>query len=272
MSEALFLRRWGVLGAFLLGWATAVPAWPQTPPAPPTAGAARSPGDADRALLEAADLYGAAPQELRARIRVTPEQPEGPLVELEVFRSGERVLVRFLDPRDRGKFLLRRGGELFFLAPGSRRAIPLDPAHRLQGAISLDEILGPRLEEDYRLEEVAEGGGVVTFHLQAASDRSPYPRVRYSVDRERELPLRADFLVGDRRAARVVSFLSWRDPERLVPGEIRVTDLLRDRTVRVELREVDAGPVPEELFDLEDPSAREALGAGGSAVSGPRGR
>ncbi|MFP3942124.1 MAG: outer membrane lipoprotein-sorting protein [Thermoanaerobaculia bacterium] len=225
------------------------------------AGASPDPTDADRALLRAADLYRAAPQELRARLRVTPEQPQGPPVDLEVFRSGDRVLVRFLDPRDRGKFLLRRGRDLYFLAPGSRRAIPLDPSHRLQGAVSLDEILGPRLEEDYRIASVSEEGGVVTFRLEAATGRAPYPVVRYAVDRDRELPLRADFLAGDDRVVRVVGFLSWRDPERLVPGEIRVTDPLRGRTVRVELLAVAPGSVAEGLFDLEDPAAREALGA-----------
>jgi outer membrane lipoprotein-sorting protein len=213
-------------------------------------------------LLSRTDVFAAAPPSFQARIAVTDPTGKRAAVSLEVYRSGEDLaLLRLLDPKEKGKFFLRRGRDLYFLAPGSARPLKLDPGHRLAGAVSFDEILGLRLTRDYEVERADEPqpGGAVTFHLTATSPAAPYPKVRWAVDPKRALPLRADLAFADGRAARVVEFVAWRDEKKLVPRKLRVVDILRGGAVEVEFQTFDARPLPAGLFTLEDGAERAKL-------------
>lgn len=220
--------------------------------------AADSPSAAE-ALLVATDLFARAPQELRLRLEVGAEGSERATA-LEIYRRGaERALVRMLDARDRGKFVLRRGDETWFLAPGAR-PVRLAPSYRLHGGAALDELLGLSLARDYRIAAYEETSGVGTFDLEAAASVAPHPRVRWAVDVARRLPLRAELRSRDGRALRVLELRGWLDPRALVPGEVAVADLVR-RGPKLVARflEVDAAPLPDALFELDGGAARAAL-------------
>ena len=58
-------------------------------------------------LLRRSDVGAFAPSSFRARL-VLKNLPQGASHEVEVWRSGEaKTLIRFLDPKERGKYLLR---------------------------------------------------------------------------------------------------------------------------------------------------------------------
>jgi Outer membrane lipoprotein-sorting protein len=210
-------------------------------------------------LLAASDPFAAAPAELR--LALVFEGANGARVPLEIWRKGDdRALVRFLAPRVRGKFVLRRGGEAWLLAPGAKRPVRLSPALAPAGGAALDELLGLRLARDYRATDAREENGVVRFDLEATHAGVEPPRVRWVVDRERRLPLRAEFCDADGRVRRLVEFKSWRDPKRLVPEQIVAKDVLRGGApLVVHLGPLEARDVPDALFDLEDGTARGAL-------------
>jgi hypothetical protein len=94
----------------------------------------------DERVLRESDVAAAAPASFRARLHIqAPDRPEP--AEVEVWRSGEtRTLVRFLAPKERGKFLLYKAGSLWFLAPGSKKPVKLPPHFRLQGSATLDGV------------------------------------------------------------------------------------------------------------------------------------
>ena len=195
-------------------------------PAPPSSSrspwaGARSRPSRPRRLLAASDLFARAPAELRLELEVGAEgAPER--VPLEIWRSGpERALVRFLDPRERGKFVLRLGAETYFLAPGASRPVKLGAAFRLQGGAALDELLGLALARDYRIAAVESAGGVTTFDLEAKSPTAAYPKVRWAVDAARRRPLRAELRTSAGKALRVIEFRSWLDEKKLVPAKWR---------------------------------------------------
>lgn len=220
--------------------------------------------EADRALLARADLFASAPDAFRARVKVTPLGGGGSR-ELEIFRrtaadGSEMALVRFLDDGEEGKFLIRRGGRLYFLTPGTRRAVPLSPSHRLQGLVSLDEILGLDVSRTYRIEEATHHDGQVVFDLVAKEGSGvPYPRVRYAVATASGLPIRADLKAANGRTVRVMELPEWLDRDGLVPRVMVAKDPTRGIGARIEFLELEAANVPVELFDLDDPSARSAL-------------
>jgi hypothetical protein len=215
-------------------------------------------------LLRQSDISLLAPESFRARLRVLGR--DKPL-SLEVWRSGDdRLLVRFLGPGEQGKYLLRLGATLYFLSPRAKKPVKLDPAYRLSGAAALDEILGTRYSREYEVlgEEAVtgEGGPLVAFDLAARTDKAPFPRVRYVVSRATRKPVRAELALSSGKTTRVVEFLEWEGAPRAHPRRLRVRDLLNPKaSAEVEILEVEERTVPDALFDLSDPSARQALEA-----------
>ena len=235
----------------------------------PTVDAATSLPADDQALLAATDLFAAAPTEFRVEIDVRQANaPTG--MPLEVWRRGDDLaLVRLLAEKDRGKFLLRRERDLFFIAPGSSRPVKLAPSYRLQGA-AIDELLGLRLARDFRIASRSEAGGVVTFELVAEAPGAAASRLRWAVSRERRLPLRADSLSADGKVLRVIEFAEWSDPRRGIPARLVVKEIVRGGApVEIRFARFDERPVPAALFDLEDGSARAALAKGDSGAPPP---
>jgi len=210
------------------------------------AAAAALPVASPEALLAATDLFARAPAELRLELEVGAEGSAA-RVPLEIWRSGaERALVRFLDPQERGKFVLRLGAETYFLAPGASRPVKLGAAFRLQGGAALDELLGLSLARDYRIAASASEGGA-------------YPRVRWAVDTARRRPLRAELRTAAGKTLRVIELRSWLDVGKLVPGEVAIADLVRGGKLVATFRAVEPRAIPAGLFSLDDGTARAAL-------------
>jgi hypothetical protein len=220
------------------------------------AGAATDPAE----LLAATDLFAAAPEELRLELAVGTEGSAA-RSPLEVFRAGhDRLLIRFLAPAERGKFVLRAGGETWFLAPGARAPVKMGSAFRLQGGAAVDELLGLELARDYRISGYEEANGVGTFDLEARARRAPYPKIRWAVDVAKRLPLRAELRSATGRALRIVELRAWLHAQHLIPGEIAITDLVRRGPKLVAtFAEVQAMKLDPRLFSPTDGAARAAL-------------
>ncbi len=210
-------------------------------------------------LLAATDPFASAASEVRLELAFAGAS--GAEVPLEIWRRGEdRALIRFLAPKEAGKFVLRRGSEVWLIAPGAKAPVKMSAALAPAGGAALDELLALRIARDYRAVGAVEGSGVVTFELEGLRPDVAPPRVRWVVDRARRLPLRAEFRTAENRARRMVEFKSWRDEKKLVPAEIVAKDLLRGGApLTVRIRALEARAVPEALFDLADGSARKAL-------------
>jgi hypothetical protein len=225
------------------------------PPAAPQAITAE-----DLALLARSDPFARAPKSSRARLAVSAA---GKTMALEIWRSGESGLVRFLDARERGKFLLRLPQGAYFIAPGAKQPIRLPPTHRLAGVVALDELLGVGIAGRYEPLAALHRGTtsrIVEFELRATSSQAPYPRLRWVVDETTRLPLRADFQLQDGRVARIVEWKAWRDRATLAPRTMTVKDVLRqDPPAQVEVLEFEMRDVPAALFSLTDATARAAL-------------
>jgi hypothetical protein len=224
------------------------------------AGGARAQDTELEQLLAASDLFARSPTEFRAELEVRPlGATDGH--RLEVYRKGaDRELVRFVAPKERGKFLLRRGDDLYFLAPGSRKPVALAPSYRVYGA-AIQDLLGLDLARDYRIEKSAEANGVVTFELVATAPRAATPRLRWVVARATKRPLRADLQSSQGKVLRVLEFKSWRDAERGVPELLVIKDVVRGGTpIEARFLAFEPRQIDDALFDLEDGSARVALG------------
>lgn len=215
--------------------------------------------------LRRSDVSSLAPESFRARLTISPAR--GRPQHIEVWRAGEsKTLVRFLDPKDRGKYLLRLEDALYFLSPRARKPVTLSPAYRL-GAASLDEMLGTRYARDYAVLGATEtedaGGRLVALELEARTPKAPWRRVRYVVRRDSHRPVRVEFRAPSGKTTGSVEFLEWQETPRPRPRRLRVDNALRPRdSADVAIDEVEERPAPPGLFDLEDPSARRRIEGG----------
>jgi len=229
-----------------------------------TAAVTIAPGDA-RAILERSDVASLAPESFRARFRITAMGEPADPMDVEVWVSGgSKSLVRFLGPKEEGKYLLRLDDVVWFLAPGARKPIKMSPARRLKGGASIDDILGIRYGRDYVIEGAAEtqetGESLVVLDLTARNPRALYPKVRYFVRRSTGRPVRAEYLLRSGKTSSVVEFLEWEDGNLPVVRRLVLTDLLRGgiRT-EVSLLEMEERDIPDGLFDPGDPAERRKL-------------
>jgi hypothetical protein len=220
-----------------------------------------------QALLRRADVGSMAPPSFRAELvlRVTA-RPQG--ARIEVWRAPEeRTLVRFLNPGERGKYLVYSASELFFVAPGARKPVKLPASFRIQGAATLDDILGRRYSRDYLIQsaERSEGasGPRVAFLLKPKAPGGPFASIRYVVDPATARPERAEGRLASGRLASVVLFLAWASGDRLVPSRLVLEDALHGgSTTEVELVELEEREVPPGLVDPRDGAARARLERG----------
>ncbi len=214
-------------------------------------------------ILRRSDLGALAPDSFRSRMRLSSAEPGRPPLEIEVWRKGDdRTLVRFLGAKEQGKYLLRLGGALWFLAPGAKKPVRLGPAYRLRGA-TLDDVLGLHYARDYRVDGASDAGeGQVALELSARGPGALYPTIRYVVRRDALRPVRAEYRLPSGKVATVVEFAAWAEGRRPHASRLIVRDALHGGAVTtVEVQEVEERAVPAGLFDLADATERRRLEA-----------
>ena len=218
------------------------------------------PALAPEELLRKTDLGALAPESFRSRMRLTAG--DKPPLEVEVWRKGEaQTLVCLLGAKERGKYLLRLGPVLWFLAPGAKKPVRLSPAYRLRGSATLDDVLGLHYARDYKVASAQElEGGLVALDLAARGPGALYPAVRYVVSPATLRPVRAEYRLPSGKVATIVEFAQWSTGRRPHATRLFVRDALHGGAVTaVEVLEVEERAVPDGLFDLADGSARRSL-------------
>jgi hypothetical protein len=250
MSELSRRRRLAVGGAIVVAVSVSVPVSVHS------ADQALSPED----LLRRSDVGALAPDSFRSRMRLTAGDKAS--LDVEVWRKGEsRTLVRLLGPKERGKYLLRLGSVLWFIAPGAKKPVRLSPSYRLRGSATLDDVLGLQYARDYKVASATDiEGGLVALELTARGPGAIYPAVRYVVNRATLRPVRAEYRLPSGKVATIVEFAQWSPRGRPYASRLLVRDALHGgATTAVDVLEVEERPVPEGLFDLGDGTTRNRL-------------
>ena len=145
--------------------------------------------------------------------------------------------------------------------PGARKPVRLRPGYRLRGSATLDDVLGLRYARDYDVRaSEEEAGGLVALELAARRADAVHPAVRYVVARASARPVRAEFRLPSGKVATVVEFAQWKEGPHPYASRLLVRDALHGGAVTsVEVLELEARPVPDGLFDLEDAAERRRL-------------
>jgi hypothetical protein len=186
-------------------------------------------------------------------------------MEIEVWHSSDaKTLIRFLDPNERGKYLIYEDSKVLLITPGAKKPVKLPRSFRLQGSASLDDLLGLHYSRDFTIAEVARGSGnadgLVKFELINRHKKASYPRVQYFVDVKSGRPTLAEFQFASGKIASSIKFVAWAPGARLLPSVMLLNDVTRGAaTTRIEMLEMERRSIPAGLFDLDDGAARARL-------------
>lgn len=113
------------------------------------------------------------------------------------FRDNSSV-AEFTAPRKvKGRMLLMRERNMWFIKPGLRKPVPISARQKMMGGASNGDIASTDYAGDYRAEylrdEVVNGRMCALFNLISIDKNTTYDRILYWVDREREVAEKAEF-------------------------------------------------------------------------------
>jgi outer membrane lipoprotein-sorting protein len=120
-------------------------------------------------------------------------------------------LVEFLDPSERGQKVLSTEMEMWFLAPGSRRAIKVPPIQRAFGDAALGDLARLNFAQDYKLLEISQADTDATssdylLTLEAKTAGATYAKVLVWVDKRQFEPQRAHYFLASGKLSKVAEF------------------------------------------------------------------
>lgn len=184
---------------------------------------------------------------------------------LEIASDADNSLVTFVEPaRVRGNKMLVRGRNMWFASPDVMKPVPISARQRMLGDASNGDIAVTRYSRDYSPElltgpEAAitvSGRPVWVLELRAQAPGVAYDRIRYFVDKETLLGLRADFysLGGDVLKRALMTYdESVNDGEKKSRfiSKMEISDAMDgNRKTVLEYSDIKAERVPATVFNL----------------------
>lgn len=125
------------------------------------------------------------------------ERPESSSRYEVLIKGADRTLVRFNDPRDKGKLLLMLEDAMWLYMPSTSRPIRVTALQRLSGNASNGDVAQTSLAANYSAalvgEETVDGQPAHVLELTARRKSATYQKVRYWVGQASLLPLQAEF-------------------------------------------------------------------------------
>lgn len=113
--------------------------------------------------------------------------------------KGMNALAECLNPpRCKGEIFLFSNRNLWFLKSGVKKPVSISPRQRLSGQVANGDIAATSYARDYKAnfekEELFSGQNAVVILLKAREKNVTYDQIRYWVEKEKKVALRADFL------------------------------------------------------------------------------
>lgn len=125
----------------------------------------------------------------------------------------QRSLVKFLNPEERGQYLLMRKEGMWLYFPNTRRAIRITPLQRLTGNTSHGDIANLPFSGNYtpKLLGSQNIGRVATWilELKAYSRAATYPTIRIWVRQDNHTPYRAEYYLASGKLMKNVDYVAY---------------------------------------------------------------
>jgi len=100
-------------------------------------------------------------------------------------------------PKSKGQKLLMLDNNMWFHKPGLSKPIPISLRQKLMGQASYGDVASTNYAEDYEAtrlaDETVDGAPCYVFDLKARNSHTTYDRIKYWVDKQRLVGVKADY-------------------------------------------------------------------------------
>lgn len=149
-----------------------------------------------------------------------------------LIKGADRTLVRFNDPRDKGKLLLMLEDAMWLYMPSTSRPIRVTPLQRLSGNASNGDVAQTSLSAHYAAalsgREAVDGEPAYVLDLTARKKSATYQKVRYWVAEKTLLPVKAEFQLASGKPSKSCRYERYEKVGgRPVLRRLVILDLLR---------------------------------------------
>lgn len=147
-------------------------------------------------------------------------------------KGTEKTHVEFLSPREKGRFLLMLGDDMWIYLPDTSRPVRITPLERLSGNASNGDVARTNYAVDYiatyqRMEKVGDTECHV-LELTAKRKGSTYRRIEYWLRASDARPVKAEFYLASGKHIKSATFDSYR--------QINGATVLERMTIRDQIR------------------------------------
>ncbi len=209
-------------------------------------------------ILHAADQYRNGWPSFVVHTRITnfKNNKQDDVDDFEVMIKGEdKTLVRFLNPDQKGQYLLMRGDNMWIYLPNTRRPIRVTPLQRLMGDASNGDVARTNFTRDYEArligEDTVDGRSCYLLELTATTPAATYQRVEYWVTRAEARPVKAELYLASGKHYKSVTYDRYATIDgRYVLTKMTLYDRLRkNRFTIMEFSDYRPTRLPEKYFN-----------------------
>jgi outer membrane lipoprotein-sorting protein len=222
-----------------------------------TAAAAALPDIDAQALLRESDVLRNGSSSYVVRIKITnfeaDKQDEEHLY--AVSQKGlDKTHVEFLSPREKGRFLLMLGDDMWIYLPDTSRPVRITPLERLTGDASNGDVARTNYAYDYdavylRTEKVGDIECRV-LELSAKRKGSTYHKIEYWLRAEDARPVKAEFYLTSGKHIKSATFDAYgQEGGRTYLTRMTIHDQIRKNSHSVmEYSNYEARQLPDKMF------------------------
>ncbi len=180
---------------------------------------------------------------------------------LKVKARDRNSLAEFLAPaRVKGRKLLILDRNMWFVKPGLRKPVPISPRQKLAGGAANGDIASTNYAGDYRPESVSDdtfnSEECYLFNLVSDNKQVTYDRIRYWVDKERNIGVKAEFYTVSGKLIKTAVFeygntLDIEGEARPFVSKMLITDAVVPENITTMMYEnVQVKNIPDSAFNL----------------------
>lgn len=169
-------------------------------------------------------------------------------------KGAEKTHVEFLSPREKGRFLLMLGDDMWIYLPDTSRPIRITPLERLTGNASNGDVARTNYAADYDATYLrSEKVGEVECHvLELAAKRkgATYRKIHYWLRADTARPVKADYYLASGKLTKSATFDQYQQVEgRTLLRRITIYDQVRKNSRSVmEYLEYAPRQLPDKMF------------------------
>ncbi len=180
---------------------------------------------------------------------------------LEISSKGDNALARFIAPaKVKGRMLLMRDRNMWFIKPGLRKPVPISPRQKLIGGAANADIASTNYVKDYiiasMVEESCDNQPCYRFDLKARNSKVAYDSIRYWVSKAKHLGVKAEFCTKSGKMFKSAIFsydneITVDGKERLFISKMVITDaVIQNNVTTMHYSNISVKPVADTTFNL----------------------